>query len=110
MTKLFTAYLVASNSNCIRRIRANKDAYNDSACINIDTLISHAKMKYEILKQQGTWNAMSHEQEQIVALAPTAKKLKDDNLKFPNKSSLEAYTGNKKSTKIKAKTMERPRK
>eukprot|EP00957_Ditylum_brightwellii_P038938 2942462-Ditylum_brightwellii.AAC.1 len=39
-------------------------------------------MKYEILKQQGIWNAASLEQEKIVALASTAKKLKDHNLKL----------------------------
>eukprot|EP00957_Ditylum_brightwellii_P000442 34246-Ditylum_brightwellii.AAC.1 len=39
-------------------------------------------MKYEILKQQGTWNTMSPEQEQIVALTHTTKNIKDDNLKL----------------------------
>eukprot|EP00957_Ditylum_brightwellii_P117568 8966712-Ditylum_brightwellii.AAC.1 len=39
-------------------------------------------MNDEILKQQGTWNATSPEQEQIVVLASTVKKLKDSNLKL----------------------------
>eukprot|EP00957_Ditylum_brightwellii_P178757 13615994-Ditylum_brightwellii.AAC.1 len=39
-------------------------------------------MNYEILKHQGTWNVTSPKQEQIVALASTAKKFKDDNLKL----------------------------
>eukprot|EP00957_Ditylum_brightwellii_P134024 10218742-Ditylum_brightwellii.AAC.1 len=44
--------------------------------------MSHTKLDYEILKQQGTWNTTLHKQEQIVALASTSKKLKDDNLKL----------------------------
>eukprot|EP00957_Ditylum_brightwellii_P062502 4743359-Ditylum_brightwellii.AAC.1 len=61
MAKLFKTRLVASNSNCIRYIKTKKDVYNDSAYITIDTLISQAKIKYDILEQQGTWNAMSPE-------------------------------------------------
>eukprot|EP00957_Ditylum_brightwellii_P027584 2085179-Ditylum_brightwellii.AAC.1 len=82
MIKLFKTYIVTSNSNGVRYIRTKKDAYNDSAYITTDTLMSHTKMKYEILKQQGTWNATSPKQEKIVALASTANKFKDDNLKL----------------------------
>eukprot|EP00957_Ditylum_brightwellii_P208699 15358573-Ditylum_brightwellii.AAC.2 len=39
-------------------------------------------MKYEILKQQGTWSTMSPEQDQIVAIASTTKKFKDDSIKL----------------------------
>eukprot|EP00957_Ditylum_brightwellii_P027073 2047119-Ditylum_brightwellii.AAC.1 len=65
MTNLFKAYLVASDGNFIRYIRIKKDAYNDGLDITVDALMSHAKTKYEILKQQETWNAMPLEQEQI---------------------------------------------
>eukprot|EP00957_Ditylum_brightwellii_P156627 11921063-Ditylum_brightwellii.AAC.1 len=82
MTNIYKACLVAYKSNCVGYIRTKKDAYNRNTYITIDTLMSQAKMNYEILKQQGTWNETSPEQEKIVALTPTAKKLKDENLKL----------------------------
>eukprot|EP00957_Ditylum_brightwellii_P111895 8533442-Ditylum_brightwellii.AAC.1 len=63
-------------------------------------------MKYEILKQQGTWNRTSPEQEQIVALSSTTKKLKDDNLKL----SQQVKSGGPDRKQEKYKTKERLRK
>eukprot|EP00957_Ditylum_brightwellii_P193775 14756095-Ditylum_brightwellii.AAC.1 len=110
MLNLFKAYLVAFNSNCVRYNRTKKDIYNHSAYITIDTLMSQAKMNYQILKQQGTWNTTSPEQEKIVALASIDKKLKDDNLKLSQQvKSGGPYRKQKKYTnkgKDKSKAME----
>eukprot|EP00957_Ditylum_brightwellii_P184530 14054814-Ditylum_brightwellii.AAC.1 len=110
MTNLFKAYLVASNSNCVRYTRTKNNAYNNSDYVTIDTLMSHVKMRYEILKQQGTWNAMQPEQEQIAALVSTAKKLKDDNLKLSQQVKCEGPYRKKEKYKIKAKPKKRLRK
>eukprot|EP00957_Ditylum_brightwellii_P105172 8017080-Ditylum_brightwellii.AAC.2 len=82
-------------------MKTKKDAYSDGANITVDTIMTSANTKYKILKQQGTWNAMLPEQEQIVALTSTVEKLKDDNLKLSQK----VKTGNnfKKQDKFKGK-------
>eukprot|EP00957_Ditylum_brightwellii_P053948 4086533-Ditylum_brightwellii.AAC.1 len=63
-------------------------------------------MKYELLKQQGIWNTTSPEQEKIVALASTAKKLKDHNLKLSQQVNSESPYRKQEKQKIKAKTKE----
>eukprot|EP00957_Ditylum_brightwellii_P030059 2275496-Ditylum_brightwellii.AAC.1 len=82
MTNLFKAYLVASNCKFVRYIHTKKEAYDSGDNITVESLITHAKNKCKILPQQGTWNAMPPEQEQIVALASTIEKLKGNNLKL----------------------------
>eukprot|EP00957_Ditylum_brightwellii_P057887 4388907-Ditylum_brightwellii.AAC.1 len=59
-----------------------KDDYDDGEDFMVKTLMQKASIKYKVLKQQGTWNALSPEQEQLVALNSNIEKLKDDNLKL----------------------------
>eukprot|EP00957_Ditylum_brightwellii_P212001 15366843-Ditylum_brightwellii.AAC.1 len=61
MTNLFKAYLVASDGSFVRYIYIKKDTYDDGGDITVETLMTHAKTKNKILRQQGSWNAMSPE-------------------------------------------------
>eukprot|EP00957_Ditylum_brightwellii_P084362 6415695-Ditylum_brightwellii.AAC.1 len=65
MINLFNAYQVVSDSNFSWYIRAKRDKCNTGEGIKVEKLMPNMLNKYNILVQQGIWNAMSPEQEQI---------------------------------------------
>ena len=82
MTNLFKGYLAASDKKFVSYIEIEKNKYDDGEDVTWEGLMAKALNKYTVLKQANQWNALSHEEEQIVALTSEVQSLKDNNLKL----------------------------
>jgi hypothetical protein len=90
---LFNGYMAASDATFVKYIQNHFDQYNDGTRdYTVDGLMTMALNKYEDMVRDNTWNAMSPEQEQIVALSATVDKIKDANLKLSRKLTAAAGT------------------
>lgn len=106
LANLFKAYLNASDQEFTRFILTRQDAYDRGEDITVQSLMCDAENKFKTLKLQGKWNALSKDQEQIVALTAEVTKLKDNKLKVtagnkkgPKKNKKKCYK-DKKSGKV----------
>ena len=72
MIGLFKGYMAASDREFVRYIKDYKNKYDDDEDITWEQLMTKALNKYTVLKQEGLWNALSPEAEQIVALSSEA--------------------------------------
>ena len=77
LTNLWKAYQNASDRDFVEFIKRKKDAYDEGEDITADTLMIVAENKYRALVQEERWNALSPEQNQIVALTAQLNRLKD---------------------------------
>lgn len=85
LLNLFEGYLTASDQEFfVQYIKVHENKYNDgSENYTVDQLMHLALNKYEDLVRDGTWNSLTSEQEQIVALLlATVNEIKDQNLKL----------------------------
>ena len=86
MTWLFKAYVLVPDDDFKDYIKDHKNDYEDGKIdLNADELMKIAKNKYEILKEQGTWQKPSKEGEEIIALKAEIAQLRE-NKKRPNGS------------------------
>ena len=108
MINLFKGYLNAADREFVEHMKLKKNACDDGDDITADQLMSLALDKFENLRTEGKWMALSPEQEQIVALSAQFDKLKDDNLRLSkalkksaknkrNSGSDNSQTGGKKN-------------
>ena len=104
---LFKGYLACSDGDFRSYVQRIIDRYNEGENMSINDILAKALTKYMELKQAGTWNKPSADQEKIIALTASFEALKDKNLKLAN--SLSSHSGTKarntksKSTKNKRK-------
>jgi len=83
---LFEGYMTASDKGFVKYIKDKRDAYNDGTeDFTPDLLMKFAENKYEGMVREGSWNQMSIEQQEIVALSAKLTKINDDNLKLTKK-------------------------
>ncbi len=92
---LFKGYKAASDRRFVAYIEKKEEDYEDgSLSITPQQLMTLAKNRYEVLVEKGLWNAPSSEEEKIMALEATIKKLQNNNRsnkraddKMPNKGN-----------------------
>ena len=82
LTNLWKAYQNASDRDFVEFIKRKKDAYDEGEDITADTLMIAAENKYRALVQEERWNALSPEQNQIVALTAQLNRLKDGRVRI----------------------------
>ena len=68
LTNLFKAYLVVPDKTFSNYIIKKKDEYDEGATMTADTLMIWAKIKYDIIQEEGKWNAPTDEEQKILAL------------------------------------------
>ena len=104
MVNVFEAYEIVPDQEFNRYIKGKRDDYDEGRNITLESLMNSAKSKYDILKEAGTWNALSPDQEKIVALTAEISQLKDKKLKLANNlkgSSSSGSNSNKSGNKKK---------
>jgi hypothetical protein len=65
---LLTGYLACSDRKFTEYIEKCKDEYEDGENMTYQSLMRKAERKYQARMMSGEWNALSQEQEEIIAL------------------------------------------
>ena len=68
LSNLFTGYLAAKDRNFVAYIDKKLELYEEGTSINANQLMLWARQKYDLLKDKGTWNAPTPEEDKILAL------------------------------------------
>jgi len=79
---IFKGYLACTDRQFITYIRQKKDVYDEGGDVTIDSLMNDAQNKYKNLVLEKQWNALSPEEEKLIALTARFEELKDKNLKL----------------------------
>jgi len=95
LVNLFKGYASASDEAFTRYIQRKKDAYDEGENVTEESLLKDAINKFNNLKLEGKWNALSADQEKLVALQAEFKVLKDKSIKLS--SNLNAKKNEKES-------------
>jgi len=112
---LFKGYLACLDSNFTAYIQRLIDRYNEGESMSIDEILSKRLTKFMELKQAGTWNKPSANQEKIMAQTACFEALKDKKLKLAsnlnphsrqNKKKLEKPNKEKSKPKSKARIID----
>ena len=82
LINIFKGYLNCSDKNFVEYIYRKKDLYEEGGIVTVDSLMHDALNKYENIKLEGKWNALSPEQEKILTLTAQFEQIKDKNLKL----------------------------
>ena len=88
LSNLFKGYLAASDKTFIKYISHKMEKYEEGEDVDPDKLMQLADNKFRLLKEKGTWNAPSEEEEKILALQAEVQLLKKSrprNQKVDNK-------------------------
>lgn len=75
LTNLFKGYLAASDKAFVSYIDKKLELYEEGTEISADQLMLWARQKYDLLREKGTWNAPTEEEEKIIALEAQLKKM-----------------------------------
>ena len=75
LTNLFKGYLAATDKSFVAYIDKKLELYEEGANISPDQLMLWARQKYDLLKEKGTWNAPTEDEEKIIALEAQVKKM-----------------------------------
>ena len=101
LSNVFRAYKVVSDKDFVKYINKKKDEYDEGKDIDAHQLMLLAANKFKTKKQEGEWNALSKEQEQIIALQAQVNKLKKlKEFKINNNIMATKSGGNGKSSKM----------
>jgi hypothetical protein len=104
LVNLFKGYKSSSDRRFVAYIEKKEEDYEDgTASISPQQLMTLAKNRYEVLVEKGIWNAPSLEEEKIMALESTIKKLQSSKRKAQSNSQ-----GTKKSDKKGANSKNKP--
>jgi len=76
LTQLFKGYLAASDKMFVKYINEKMERYEEGEDMHSDTLMQLADNKFRLMKERGTWDAPSAEEEKILALQTEVEKLK----------------------------------
>jgi len=82
LVNVFKGYAAASDEAFTRYIQRQKDAYDEGKNVDEDSIMKDAVNKFNHLKLEGKWNALSADQEKLVALQAEFKMLRDKNIKL----------------------------
>jgi len=82
---LFKGYKSCSDKQFTDYIQRKKDLYEEGQPIDEDSLMIDALNKFNSIKKEGQWNALSPEQEKLVSLTAQFEQLKDRNLQLSRK-------------------------
>ena len=102
LSHLFKGYQAASDKVFVRYINEKMERYEEGEDIHSDTLMQLADNKFRLMKERGTWDAPSAEEEKILALQAEVEKLKNRKRKPDKKSESKAKksaNSKRKSTK-----------
>lgn len=75
LTNLFKGYLAASDKAFVPYIDKKLELYEEGADISADQMMLWARQKYDLLREKGTWNVPTEEEEKIIALEAQLKKI-----------------------------------
>lgn len=76
LVNLFKGYHAASDRRFVAYIEKKEEEYEDGTTpLTPNTLMALAKNRYEVLLEKGQWNAPSAEEEKILALEATLKRM-----------------------------------
>ena len=94
---LFEGYKTASDKTFVKYITDKRDRWNDgSEDLTPELLMRLAENKYQDMIRDETWNQMSAEQQEIVAMSAKVTQIKDENLKLSRAlSKIKTGKGNK---------------
>jgi len=79
---LFKGYKSCTDKQFTDYIQRKKDLYEEGEAIDEDSLMIDALNKFNSIKKEGQWNALSPEQEKLVTLTAQFEQLKDKNLQL----------------------------
>jgi len=100
LINLFKGYKASSDRRFVAYIEKKEEDYEDgSTAISPHQLMTLAKNRYEVLVEKGLWNAPSAEEEKIMALEATIKKLQDARGANRNTKKQSPQNTNKKNEK-----------
>ena len=113
LVNLFKGYLSATDKSFTTYIDKKLEAYEEGQDMTADQLMLWARNKYDLLRDKGTWNAPTEQEEKIIALQAQvkemAKKLSTKKSKTTNKSTSQNKSDSKTTDKKKkSKRPERP--
>jgi len=77
LSNLFTGYLSAKDRNFVAYIDKKLELYEEGTNISPNQLMLWARQKYDLLKDKGTWNAPTPEEEKIIALTTQVNKMSE---------------------------------
>jgi hypothetical protein len=97
---LFKGYKSCTDKQFTDYVQRKKDLYEEGQDIDEDSLMIDALNKYNSIKKEGQWNALTPEQEKLVTLTAQFEQLKDKNLQLSKRLQV---NGNPKSNKFKGK-------
>ncbi len=109
LVNLFKGYLAASDRAFTGYIEKKLEAYEEGQPITADQLMLWARNKYDLLRDKGTWNAPTDEEEKIIALQAQVKAMAKQLKHTKDSSKPNSKSSSKKSDKHKqTKKKEKP--
>jgi len=99
LVNLFKGYFAATDKKFVAYIGRRKERYEEGEALSQETLMNLANEKFKSMKDEGTWNAPSEEEERILALEA---KLKANIQKFSKAKATTKPGRTPKETKPKA--------
>ena len=89
LVNLFKGYAMASDRIFVEYVSKKLDLYEEGADMDPSSLMALAENKFKSMKQDGRWNAISEEGEQIIALKAEVEAIKALNKKNRNPKTRE---------------------
>jgi len=77
LSNLFTGYLAARDKAFVSYIDKKLELYEEGTNISYNQLMLWARQKYDLLRDKGTWNAPTPEEEKILALTAQVNKMSE---------------------------------
>ena len=74
--------MAATDKNFVAYVDKKLESYEEETDITPDQLMLWTRQKYDILKEKGTWNAPTEEEEKIISLEAQVRKMEN---KFKSK-------------------------
>ena len=110
LINLFKGYLAATDKSFTTYINKKLEAYKEGQDMTADQLMLWARNKYDLLLDEGTWNAPTEQEEKIIALQAQQKEMeKKLTAKKPQQNQKgKSKTNNKPNDKKKTKRVEKP--
>jgi hypothetical protein len=76
LTNLFKGQQAATDKTFVKYIRRKVERYEEGEDVTADALMEQADNKFKLLKESGSWNAPSKQEEKILALQTEIKNLR----------------------------------
>ena len=99
LINLFKGYMAATDKAFTAYIEKKLEAYEEGQHITADQLMLWARNKYDLLRDKGTWNAPTDEEEKIIALQAQVKAMAKQLNQTKEKGQSNPKSSAKKSNK-----------